>query len=117
MVRLSFHVYCLPSERAVIHRCHGLRMARVSSCDAPESSRMTSRSGSQRILRPVRIVIMLSCVMAVFLYYVLRGFANSEGYFVFAAESIALIAFGISWFTEGLDLKKELVIEEGHKIE
>jgi hypothetical protein len=27
---------------------------------------------------------------------------------VFTVESIALMAFGVSWFTEGLDLKKEI---------
>ena len=53
-------------------------------------------------------LVMLGCVAAVGLYYATRGFAKSEGYFVFIAESIALIAFGVSWFTEGLDLKKEI---------
>jgi hypothetical protein len=54
-------------------------------------------------------LVMLGCVAAVGLYYATRGFAKSEGCFVFIAESIALIAFGVSWFTEGLDLKKEIV--------
>ncbi len=54
-------------------------------------------------------LVMLGCVIAVALYYATRGFAKSEGCFVFIAESIALIAFGVSWFTEGLDLKKEIV--------
>ncbi len=53
-------------------------------------------------------LVMLGCVAAVGLYYATRGFAKSEGCFVFIAESIALIAFGVSWFTEGLDLKKEI---------
>ena len=54
-------------------------------------------------------LVMLGCVAAVGLYYATRGFAKSEGCFVFIAESIALIAFGVSWFTEGMDLKKEIV--------
>ena len=54
-------------------------------------------------------LVMLGCVAAVGLYYAARGFAKSEGCFVFIAESIALIAFGISWFTEGMDLKKEII--------
>ena len=58
---------------------------------------------------------MLGCVAAVFMYYYLRGFAKSEGYFIFLVESIALIAFGVSWFTEGLDLKKEIVDESSEK--
>ena len=52
--------------------------------------------------------VIWGCVAAVCGYYIARGFAKSEGYFVFIAESIALIAFGVSWFTEGLDLKKEI---------
>lgn len=52
--------------------------------------------------------IMLGCVAAVLLYFGARGFAKSEGSFIFIVESIALITFGISWFTEGLDLKKEI---------
>ena len=54
-------------------------------------------------------LVMLGCVAAVGLYYATRGFAKSEGCFVFIAESIALIAFGVSWFTEGLDLTKEII--------
>jgi hypothetical protein len=53
-------------------------------------------------------VIMFGCVLAVLVYYFSRDFAKSEGYFVFVVESIALMAFGVSWFTEGLDLKKEI---------
>jgi len=53
-------------------------------------------------------LIMLTCLLAVFLYYYVRGFAKSEGCFVFIVESIALMSFGISWFTEGLDLKREI---------
>lgn len=53
-------------------------------------------------------LVMLGCILAICLYYILRGFAKSEGFFVFCAESIALIAFGVSWFTEGLDMKNEL---------
>ena len=53
-------------------------------------------------------LVMLGCIIAVCTYYAFRGFAKSEGYFVFITESIALIAFGISWFTEGLDQTNEL---------
>ena len=57
-------------------------------------------------------LMILGCVIAVGLYYGTRGFAKSEGCFVFITESIALIAFGVSWFTEGLDLKREITPEE-----
>lgn len=53
-------------------------------------------------------LIMLGCVLAVFLYFYFRGFAKCEGSFIFIVESIALMAFGVSWFTEGLDLRKEI---------
>lgn len=60
-------------------------------------------------------LIILCCVIAVCLYYVTRGFAKSEGCFVFIAESIALIAFGVSWFTEGMDLKREISSEQSRQ--
>lgn len=53
-------------------------------------------------------LVILGSVLATAGYFLARGFAKSEGCFVFIAESIALIAFGVSWFTEGLDLKQEI---------
>ena len=53
-------------------------------------------------------LVMLACVIAVCLYYLTRGFAKSEGCFVFIAEFTALVAFGVSWLTEGFDLKQEI---------
>jgi hypothetical protein len=83
-------------------------LAVISIFDFPRK-----RPGNQKRLTDTLQVIcglvMLGCVLAVGLYYATRGFAKSEGCFVFIAESIALIAFGVSWFTEGLDLKNELV--------
>ena len=53
-------------------------------------------------------LVIIGCVISVALYYYLRDFTKSAGNFVLIAESIALIAFGVSWFTEGLDIKKEV---------
>jgi hypothetical protein len=53
-------------------------------------------------------LVMLSSMAAVLVYFFSRGFAKSDGCFVFVMESIALLAFGVSWFTEGLDLKREI---------
>ena len=53
-------------------------------------------------------LVMLSSMAAVLVYFFSRGFAKSDGCFVFIMEAIALMAFGVSWFTEGLDLKKEI---------
>jgi hypothetical protein len=53
-------------------------------------------------------VLMIACVVAIALYY---GFFRVEGRdicVVFVAETVALIAFGVSWLTEGFDLKKEI---------
>ena len=54
-------------------------------------------------------LVILACVIAVCLYYLTRGFAKSEGCFVFLAEFAALVAFGVSWLTEGFDLKQEIL--------
>ena len=53
-------------------------------------------------------LIMFLCVMSTIGYYYSNDFDIPQGYFVFLTESIALIAFGVSWFTEGLDLEKEV---------
>lgn len=82
-------------------------LALISIFDFPRK-----RPGNQKqftdTLQIICGIVILSCVMAVGLYYATRGFAKSEGCFVFIAESIALIAFGISWYTEGVDLKREI---------
>jgi hypothetical protein len=51
-------------------------------------------------------LIMIACIIAIALYFAL--FHDEESSFVFVAETAALIAFGVSWLTEGLDLKYEL---------
>jgi len=82
-------------------------LAVISIFDFPRKRPGTEK----RITDTLQVIcglVILGCVAAVCLYKITRGFAKSEGYFVFIAESIALIAFGVSWFTEGLDLKKEI---------
>lgn len=87
-------------------------LAAISIFDFPRKRPGMEKRITDR-LQVISGLVMLGCVIAVCLYYAFRGFAKSEGYFVFILESIALIAFGISWFTEGLDLKNELAIKEG----
>jgi hypothetical protein len=82
-------------------------LAAISIFDFPRK-RPGMKKGKTDTLQVICGLVMLGCVIAVCLYYASRGFAKSEGYLVFILESIALIAFGISWFTEGLDLKNEL---------
>jgi hypothetical protein len=54
-------------------------------------------------------VMMLFCVIATFLFYNYINFGQPQSPFVFVTESIALIAFGVAWFTEGLDLEIEII--------
>ena len=82
-------------------------LAVISIFDFPRK-RPGMKKGTTDKLQVIFGLVMLGCVTATCMYYALRGFVKAEGYFVFITESIALIAFGISWFTEGLDLKKEL---------
>jgi hypothetical protein len=53
-------------------------------------------------------LLMVACVVAIVLYYAFIRVEGTETIFVFVAETIALVAFGVSWLTEGLDLKKEI---------
>jgi len=53
-------------------------------------------------------LLMIGCVVSIALYLGFFRVPGSEGCFVFVAETVALVAFGVSWLTEGLDLEKEL---------
>jgi len=46
-------------------------------------------------------LIMMACLIAIVIYYNFIHDDNSESYFVFWAETISLIAFGVSWLTKG----------------
>jgi GAF domain-containing protein len=51
-------------------------------------------------------LLMIVCVVSIILYYAFIRTDGVETSFVFVAETVALIAFGVSWFTEGLDLER-----------
>jgi len=53
-------------------------------------------------------LLMVGCVIATAVYYASIYVEGSETCFVFVAESLALVAFGVSWLTEGSDLKLEI---------
>jgi drug/metabolite transporter (DMT)-like permease len=53
-------------------------------------------------------LLMIACVVAIFLYYAFFRVEGLETCVVFVAETVALVAFGVSWLTEGLDLEKEI---------
>ena len=44
--------------------------------------------------------VMLACMIAMLVYFIINGSSGASS-FVFWAETIALIAFGISWLTKG----------------
>ena len=46
-------------------------------------------------------LIMIACLIAIAIYYNFIHDGNSESFFVFLSETIALIAFGVSWLTKG----------------
>jgi hypothetical protein len=52
--------------------------------------------------------LMIACVLTIIIYHAFFRVEGKETCLVFTAETIALVAFGLSWFTEGLDLKKEI---------
>lgn len=45
--------------------------------------------------------VMIACLAAIMIYFKFFHTENADSQFVFWAESIALIAFGISWITKG----------------
>jgi hypothetical protein len=70
------------------------------------------RSGSgKHVTDKIQVIcglLMIGCVIAIALYYGFFRPANSETCLVFVAETVALVAFGVSWLTEGFDLKQEV---------
>jgi len=46
-------------------------------------------------------VVMIVSLAAIMIYFTFFHIPNSESHFVFWAETIALIAFGVSWLTKG----------------
>ncbi len=83
-------------------------LAGISIFDFPRKRPGTKKQATDK-LQVICGLVILGCIIATGLYYAIRDFAKPEGCFVFIVESIALIAFGVSWFTEGLDLKREIV--------
>ena len=46
-------------------------------------------------------LIMIACLIAMFVYFAFFKDSSSESSFVFWGETVALIAFGVSWLTKG----------------
>ena len=53
--------------------------------------------------------MMLFCIVSIIFYFVyLRKIIGEDTCYVFVAESAALVSFGVSWLTEGIDLQREI---------
>jgi len=66
---------------------------------------------AKRITDKIQVIcglLMIACVISIVLYYAFIRVEGKDTCVVFVAESVALVAFGVSWLTEGLDLKKEI---------
>lgn len=46
-------------------------------------------------------IIMLACLVSIVIFFNFFQSGNPDSYFVFWAETVALIAFGVSWITKG----------------
>ena len=64
-----------------------------------------SKPTSQKLIRNnIYIVcglIMTACLIAILIFFIFFDDGSSESSFVFWAETVALVTFGVSWFTKG----------------
>jgi hypothetical protein len=64
----------------------------------------------KRVIDKIQVIcglIMLGCVIAIALYMLIQD-DKSGSHFILIAETIALVSFGVSWLTEGMDLKSNI---------
>jgi hypothetical protein len=61
----------------------------------------TNRKLKRNIIYIICGIIMIVCLIAISIYFNISHDPASGSHFVFWAESMALIAFGISWLTKG----------------
>ncbi len=82
-------------------------------------TRKTGKPSKQKLIRnKIYIscgVVMIFSLIAILIYFSLVDYEKSESCFVFWAETLALVAFGVSWLTKGGTLypdKKVKYLEE-----
>lgn len=61
----------------------------------------TSRKMTRNIIYVICGLVIIICLIAIWIYFNLINNNKEECNFVFWAETVALIAFGISWLTKG----------------
>ena len=68
----------------------------------------TRRKMTRNILYVICGLVIIACLIAILIYFNLIDNEKSESSFVFWTETIALIAFGISWLTKGGAIYRDL---------
>ncbi len=69
------------------------------------------RGEKKRITDKIQVIcglLMAACVIALVLYFLFFRVDGKRTCYAFVAETVALTAFGVSWLTEGMDLRKEV---------
>lgn len=61
----------------------------------------TRQKLSRNIIYKTCGIVMLACLLAIFIYFIIMQEAFGNTRFIFWAETVALIAFGVSWLTKG----------------
>ena len=93
-----------------------LLLAWISIFHFPRKRSGEPTQATDRIQVICGVLMMASTVASVVYYYAYFLPRGEETCFVFVAETVALVAFGVSWLTEGLDLKKEILRAERHPL-
>ena len=66
-----------------------------------QGSDPTRQKKKRNVIYIICGLVMIACLIGLLLFYMLTPDGKEASGFVFVAESIALIAFGISWLTKG----------------
>jgi hypothetical protein len=62
---------------------------------------LTKQKLNRNIIYRICGLVMLVCLISIVIYFKFFHIAGSQSHFVFWGETIALIAFGVSWLTKG----------------
>jgi len=77
----------------------GFSLFRFTLTDKEKS--LTKQKLNRNIIYRICGVVMLVCLVSIVIFFQFFLSAISESHFVFWGETIALIAFGVSWLTKG----------------
>ena len=77
-----------------------------------KDSNPTREKLTRNIIYVICGLVMIACLIAIFIYFNFIHIDKSKSSFVFWAETLALIAFGVSWLTKGGTLYPDKVNKE-----